>query len=146
MNILVREMENYRDKIIMIFAGYKKEMNELIELNTGFASRIRNKVSFEDFSVDGLKDIAEDIAKKYGYVLSSSALKRIEKQCKVGKGSKDFGNARFVRNLINDAIERQSARLSEQPNITDDDMILISAEDIPNDKTTIEQRNIGFVA
>ena len=145
-DILVKEMENNRDKLVVILAGYKKEMDDLFELNSGLKSRINNIIEFEDYSLEGLKEIAKNMAKEKDYTINEEGLIKIAKQCEAEKNNNNFGNARFIRNLIDGAIGNQAIRLGESNTINDEDIILLKAEDIPEKKLEIKENKIGFVA
>ena len=101
---LIQEMENNRDRLIVIFAGYPKEMdNFLHNSNSGFASRLYKVVQFDDYSDDELVEIFENLCKKEGFSLSCRARENVRLKLLTQRYSRDFGNARTVRNAFIDA-------------------------------------------
>ena len=110
-DILVKEMENNRERLIVIIAGYKKQMQELLELNAGLKSRIANHVDFDDFTVDELIDIAKKVAKSQDYFINDNGINVLKDICQKEKDKDNFGNGRTVRTLIESAIENQSYRI-----------------------------------
>ena len=116
---LIKNMEDYRDETVVIFAGYTNEINNLLKSNPGFESRIKEIVDFEDYDIKQLGKILNHMAKKESYVVSESAYGVVEEILKKAKTENGFGNGRFVRNLLEKAIIKQSVRLKkEQDNKT----------------------------
>jgi len=125
-------MEDHKDNLILILAGYKQEMSEFIKTNPGLKSRFPIHIDFADYSIRELMEIADLMLKKRQYALSTSAkesLKRIL-EIKTGKGHEHSGNARLVRNLIEKAMRRQAVRLVNKKEVMREDLMLIEAEDI----------------
>ena len=113
---IIAEMENNRHDMVVILAGYSKEINDFLQANQGFKSRINRFVTFEDYNASALSEIYIRQAKKNGYVLNDTVIKTVKdimKQVENRKGE-DFGNARFVRNLFEKTIEQMNSRLSKQ--------------------------------
>ena len=108
---IIAQMENNRDSMVVILAGYKKEMEAFLKTNSGFESRIRNKIDFEDYTVDEMVKIFKCMVKGKHMQLNidtSNALKQmLEEKSKVI----NFGNARGVRNLFDEIIETMDERL-----------------------------------
>lgn len=109
---IVQEMENARDSTIVIFAGYKKPMEAFLNVNEGLRSRIAFKVDFPDYNSDELVDILKLMGKQRQYSLTSEAVKTCRKIFQQAINKDNFGNGRFVRNLLEGAIVRQSQRLA----------------------------------
>ena len=130
-NTIVAEMENNREDMVVIFAGYPKEMEAFLERNPGFRSRIAFHVPFEDYSVEELFDIADLIAEDKGLRLDSGVKEKLIPVFEKARSEKDFGNGRFVRNMIEKAKMKQMARLvhSELKNVTKDDCETLTADD-----------------
>lgn len=101
-NTIVQEMENYRDDMVVIFAGYPEKMGDFLQKNPGLRSRIAYHVPFADYSAEELCDIAELIAKEKGLRPDRQAKERMTAIMEVIVMQKqdDFGNGRFVRNMI----------------------------------------------
>lgn len=136
---LVKGMEDHRDNMILILAGYQDEMDWFIESNPGLRSRFPVHLSFPDYSSQELLDIADLMLKKKQYELSSGAREElrfvIEKEKKCHANS---GNARLVRNLIERAIRRQAVRLLQPGNkMTRDDLMLLKREDLMGEASDI---------
>ena len=131
-NTIVQEMENRRDEVIVIFAGYPDKMEAFLDKNPGLRSRIAFHVSFEDYDVEELCKIAEVIADKKGMHFTEDAIDRLRECFSIAINEPDFGNGRYVRNVIERARMAQSSRLltKEIDNITREDILTFTAEDI----------------
>lgn len=110
-NTIVQEMENHREDVVVIFAGYPREMEKFLAKNPGLRSRIAFHVPFDDYDADELCDIAKLMAKKDGLVLSDDALDKMHDIFESVRKENDFGNGRFVRNILEDARMAQASRL-----------------------------------
>lgn len=131
-DVLVKAMEDQKDNLILILAGYKQEMADFIKTNPGLKSRFPIHIDFPDYSIGELLRIADLMLKNRQYALSPSArdgLKRIL-ELKTGRGYEHSGNARLVRNLIERAMRKQAVRLVKQEAVTREDLILITAADL----------------
>ncbi|MFA4884570.1 MAG: AAA family ATPase [Desulfotomaculaceae bacterium] len=129
---LVKGMEDHRDKLILILAGYQDEMDWFIETNPGLRSRFPIHISFPDYSNDELLAIADLMLQQRQYFLSNGAREEfrfvIEKEHKRHEHS---GNARLVRNLIERAIRLQAVRLLQKNcELSRDDLMVIKKEDL----------------
>ncbi|MBR4758863.1 MAG: AAA family ATPase [Lachnospiraceae bacterium] len=111
-NTIVQEMENHRDDVIVIFAGYPDKMKEFLDKNEGLRSRIAFHLDFPDYTADELSDILLLMAEKQGYTINKPAVAKCRKIFEAACGESDFGNGRFVRNLLEQAQMQQSRRLS----------------------------------
>lgn len=131
-NTIVQEMENHREDTIVIFAGYPDEMDVLLSRNPGLRSRIAFHIPFEDYRTEELCGIAELIAGDKGLTLSEDAVQKLGGILEEARSSSDFGNGRFVRNLIEKAKMAQANRLlaMDFASVTDRDIVTICAEDI----------------
>ncbi len=131
-NTIVQEMENRRDEVIVIFAGYPDKMEAFLDKNPGLRSRIAFHVSFEDYDVEELCKIAEVIADKKGMHFTEDAIDRLRECFSIAINEPDFGNGRYVRNVIERARMAQSSRLltKEIDNITREDILTFTAADI----------------
>lgn len=125
---LIKAMEDYRDDLVVIFAGYTKEMNDFINSNSGISSRIGYTFIFEDYTTEELKQIFIGMIKSSGFTINDSALEKLEKIIEENKNEKNFGNARFVRNVYEKTIILHA---SNTKNIKDIDKLkLITEKDI----------------
>lgn len=129
---LLKRMEDNRDRLIVILAGYGSEMKTFIESNPGLRSRFNRYINFPDYTSKELLAIFRQYLKRQQYVLSESALTQamnfLTKEA--AKGKSDFGNARFVRNLFEKAITQQANRLALVENCNKDMLKRIEEEDI----------------
>ena len=96
---LIKAMEDYRDNLVVIFAGYTKEMQDFIDSNSGIASRIGYTLEFEDYTNDELKQIFKNMVVKSGFTLEEDALEEVDRLINENRNTKNFGNARFIRNV-----------------------------------------------
>ncbi|GAB6180773.1 AAA family ATPase [Desulfotomaculum defluvii] len=128
---MVTSMENNKDNLIIILAGYQDEMNYFLETNPGLRSRFPIHITFPDYSIEDLMNIANLMLKQRQYLLASLAedelSKIIEQQTKKHQHS---GNARLVRNLIERAMRMQAVRLVNKKNISRQDLMTIQKEDL----------------
>lgn len=128
---LVKRMEDDRDRLVVILAGYADEMEKFIESNPGLRSRFNRYIHFEDYTSSELMQIYKGMVEKYDFNLMPDAehlvLKHLEK-C-VAHKEKDFGNARYVRNLFERTIKAQAVRLAGIPNTDKIDLARITADD-----------------
>ena len=147
--IIVQEMENHRDDVVVIFAGYPDKMEGFLQKNPGLRSRIAFHVPFADYSSEELCCIAKLIGKNKGISFSEDAVAKLETIFDLARQQNDFGNGRYVRNILEQARMSQATRLMEADfdSITTEDVVTIKAEDIAEPKAKPqEKRRIGFVA
>ena len=131
---LLKRMEDDRDRLVVILAGYTKEMSEFINSNSGLQSRFNRYIYFPDYSSDELLDIFRFITKKNDCVASDEAVTKIKEYIEEIVAHKDhnFGNARFVRNLFERIITQQANRLTQETNITNEMLSKIEVVDVEN--------------
>ena len=131
---LLKRMEDDRNRLVVILAGYGTEMQTFIDSNPGLQSRFNRYIHFPDYTADELEQIFLLNAKNNQYTLDDEALVKLEYSMSsaVEHKDKNFGNARFVRNLFEKSIQNQAMRLSSQPYITEEVLSKITAEDLPN--------------
>lgn len=106
---LIQAMENYRDNLVVIFAGYTKEMQAFLNANSGIVSRIGYTVEFEDYTVDELIQIFNSMMKKSGFIVEDDAIEKVKEIINEYKETKNFGNARFVRNVYEKTIIKHAS-------------------------------------
>lgn len=104
-------MEDHRNEICIILAGYTDEMNNLIRLNPGFKSRIQFTINFPDYNEDELLEIFKGLCKKEKYKLSDTCKKILVDNFKKAKDEINFGNGRYVRNLFEKVKFEQADRI-----------------------------------
>ena len=138
---LLKRMEDDRDRLIVILAGYTKEMKSFIDSNPGLQSRFTRYIEFPDYTQEELYKIFISNLDKYEYHLTEEAdltLKGIISRA-IRKGDRNFGNGRFIRNLFEKAIESQSNRLSIKKDLSKEELISITDEDLL--KAEVDMRN-----
>ena len=106
---LIQAMENYRDEIVVIFAGYTKEMQDFLNANSGIVSRIGYTIEFEDYTTDELIQIFKMNMEKSGFTVTKEAYKKVEDIINEYRDTKNFGNARFVRNIYEKSIVKHAS-------------------------------------
>ncbi len=130
-DVLVKAMEDHKDELILILAGYQKEMESFLQTNPGLRSRFPIHIDFPDYNQQELLHIAEQLCAKRQYTLSLDSqtllLKMLLQQ---SSNIENFGNARTVRNIIEKAIRQQAVRLMTKDNITRQELILIEPIDL----------------
>lgn len=127
---LIKQMEDNRDRLIVIFAGYTKEMQELMDSNAGFASRIGRIIDFEDYSTDQLCDMFHRLVYKNGMRLSEEAKDAVRDAISTARQMPNFGNGRYVRNLYEKSIMEHAKNTIETE---DADLLMeLQQEDIPS--------------
>lgn len=128
---MVKSMEDHKDELILILAGYQKEMESFIQTNPGLRSRFPIHINFPDYHKPELLQIAEQMCAKRQYQLTPEAKDALLKLLNPPQENPEsFGNARTVRNIIEKAIRRQAVRLVAKNNTTRDDLILIEPGDL----------------
>jgi len=130
--ILLQVMENQRDDLVVILAGYKDRMDTFFMSNPGMNSRIAHHIDFPDYQEDELAQIAQYMLSAQNYRLNEEAEKAFAKYLHLRKQQPHFANARSVRNALERARLRQASRLFANPNkeLTADDLSTLNAEDI----------------
>lgn len=106
-------MENKRGDVIVIFAGYPEKMKNFLANNEGLRSRIAFHVNFPDYSPEELMGIMEKMLKDREFTITDSAKDKIMGIFKQVYTQEEYGNGRFARNLLEQAVNRQAARISE---------------------------------
>ena len=127
---LLKEMEERKQSLSVIIAGYKEPMLKMIKnSNSGFASRFAYTIELPNYSDDELIEIAKLFAKEHNCELGTNADAAIRKNIHHDKIDDTFGNARYIHELVNKAIEYQAERLQNAESIEDDDLFTLKAED-----------------
>ena len=129
---LLKRMEDDRDKLVVIVAGYTGEMQRFIDSNPGLKSRFNRYINFPDYTGKELYDIFCMYARKNQYTLSPEAEKHLKKLFDYAVAHKDrnFGNARFARNIFEKSIQRQANRLANVNNATKEQLTLLTIDDV----------------
>ena len=129
---LLKAMEDNRDQLVVIVAGYTAPMQHFLASNPGLQSRFTRFIDFPDYSPDELLKIFSDLASRQGYTPAADALQRasdlLEQACQ--RRGERFGNARLVRTMFERATVRLSDRLAQDPDITREELTTLHADDI----------------
>jgi probable Rubsico expression protein CbbX len=152
--ILLQVMENHRDDLVVILAGYKDRMDTFFQSNPGMSSRIAHHLDFPDYAPDELLHIAHTMLQQQGYRFSDEARSAFEQYLQLRVQQPHFANARSVRNALDRARLRQASRLfaDRDRELSEDDLCTLQAPDIlasrlfnestpcPNSTTTAASR------
>lgn len=111
---LIQAMENYRDKLVVIFAGYTKEMQDFLNSNSGISSRIGYTLTFDDYTTEELIQIFLGMTNKAGFIVEEDAIKYLEEIINKYRNMKNFGNARFIRNIYEKTIIRHATNVKNK--------------------------------
>lgn len=110
---LVKEMEDRRDDLVVIVAGYPEPMEDFIAANPGLASRFRTTIAFDDYTDDELTDILEGLAEGADYELTPGAIDQFTVMLASTPRNRSFGNGRYARNMLEAAIGLHAWRLRD---------------------------------
>ncbi|MCR5525849.1 MAG: AAA family ATPase [Lachnospiraceae bacterium] len=129
---LVKFMEDKRDKFMVILAGYTAEMDEFLSKNPGLTSRISEQIVFEDFSPEELLSIFRKMTADRGFKLQEGAESTVKDLLKIRSSAKDFGNARGVRNTLDEVLRMVDERIAETDpgSLTEEDCLTIMVSDV----------------
>lgn len=132
---LVKYLEDHRDNLIVILAGYTDEMRQFLATNPGLQSRIPNDIPFSDYTPSELFNIFQIFAQSAGYDSDSHAAEHIKERLAIARKGPNFGNARVVRNLFEEAVTQQATRLAEQDlkSLTETDLSTLRYPDVTAD-------------
>lgn len=124
---LIKAMEDHKDRLVVIFAGYQKEMKEFVASNSGILSRIGNVFNIKDYSLEELNNIARLKLTQMGYEMNDLAKSKLSEILEEGMKIKDFGNGRFVMNAIQSILLNHAMRVDE---LKDEDLFILTEADI----------------
>jgi len=110
---LIQAMENKRDELVVIFAGYTKEMQDFLDTNSGLVSRIGYTLTFNDYTKEELILIFKGMIKKAGFTINDDAIKKVEEIIDEYKNTKNFGNARFMRNVFEKTVIKHATNTKD---------------------------------
>ena len=147
-NTVVQMMENYRDSVIVIFAGYSEKMQTFLEQNEGLKSRIAFHLSFPDYSPEELTDILTLMSQKRDYQIDEEAKEYCKELFCNAVKEDNFGNGRYVRNILDQAIIKQSARILKmetREDISREEICRLKREDFRiHEIVKKSEKRIGF--
>lgn len=129
---LLKRMEDDRDRLIVIIAGYGDDIKQFVDSNPGLQSRFNRYIHFEDYNSEELKEIFLSTAKSHEYMLDAEAKSYLTEILDkvVANKDKNFGNGRYIRNLFETTLQNQAVRLASQLTPTPEDLLVIKKEDI----------------
>ena len=128
--ILMQVMENQREDLVVIFAGYKSRMDTFFQSNPGLGSRVAHHIDFPDYTVEELQQIAQRMVVGLGLELSAGAQQTLGEYLALRREQPNFANARSLRNALDRARLRQARRLLEAGRVDADMLMTIEAADI----------------
>jgi len=129
---LIKAMEDHKDEIVVIFAGYTKEMKRFVNANSGIASRIGYTFEFKNYSDEELYNIFEIKCKKYGLEITKDVKQKVLEILKYFSSVENFGNGRFVDKLLQEVLIKHS-----QSDELDKNLTTLSEVDIPSIKDMV---------
>jgi len=129
---LLKQMEDHRDDLAVIVAGYPEPMTKFLDSNPGIRSRFPKTIEFPDYTDDEMVRIFESMGEDHSYRADAGAIEKLRSRLAREPRGTTFGNGRFVRNLFEAAIARQANRIVEIKNPTDEQLTTLLAADIPD--------------
>ena len=134
---LLKRMEDDRDHLVVVVAGYSKEMRAFLDANSGMRSRFNRYINFPDYSAEELAAMFRMRAKKNQFTLSPDLEEGLPKLMRKVTRHPDprFGNGRYVRNLFESAVERQAMRLASQKDLSKEQLMTLTMADVDPDRT-----------
>ena len=132
---LLKMMEDHRDDLVVIVAGYQEEMQRFIQSNPGLKSRFSKSIHFEDYSVNELTRIFQENCKQYGYIVGPDTVEALHRlisqfEAKIG----ELGNGRLVRNIFDRCVANQCNRLVTLKKPSEKELKTFQPSDIPTTK------------
>ena len=129
---IVKLMEDRRDRVVLVVAGYPAEMDAFLATNPGLRSRFPTVIDFPDYETDQLMDIVASIGEKQRYVLTDEGREKFRRVLDAVPRTKGFGNARVARNLFEASVNRHASRVVGLEEHTEADLTSLTADDVPD--------------
>ncbi|MGW5067700.1 right-handed parallel beta-helix repeat-containing protein [Streptomyces cyaneofuscatus] len=127
---LLKLMEDHRDDVVVVAAGYSREMDSFLSSNPGLASRFSRTVEFENYSVPDLVAIMESMCAQHQYELGEGTAEALAAHFGAMDRDAGFGNGRAARGVFEEMVDRQAVRLSAQAQVTERDLRLLLPDDV----------------
>ena len=127
---LVKGMEDYRDDLVVIVAGYTNEMKEFIDMNPGLRSRFNKYINFDNYAAEEMLEIFKGQCEKAQFILDEGAQNKALTYFESHQGNEQFGNARGVRNYFDRVVTAQATRILTMSNPSEIEFRTILAEDV----------------
>ena len=132
---LLKRMEDYRHRLIVIVAGYPRLMNRFLDSNPGLRSRFAREIVFPDYSTEELLAITEKFAREAAYELEPGAAETLGRTYDATRRGEGFGNARYARTIFEQALNTQALRLAgttgaELADLTPEELVTLRSEDV----------------
>jgi len=127
---LVKMMDDYRDRLVVILAGYEEDMERFLDMNAGLRSRFPKIIEFPDYSPEELMEIAEKFYGEKGFILTNDAKDKLNRIFQKASKMPNFGNGRYVRNVYEKSLNNQASRLWNEKELTAEMLKTINGEDI----------------
>lgn len=147
---IVQEMENHREDVIVIFAGYPEPMQEFLDRNPGMRSRIAFQVKFEDYTTEELCGITKLMLSGKQMTITDAAMEKLRNIYESARRSNDYGNGRFVRKVLEEAEMNLAERVMalEEAQITEQTITTLEESDItmPAAREIVREKQLGFIA
>nr|WP_179725448.1 AAA family ATPase [Saccharopolyspora hordei] len=128
---LVKLMEDHRDEVVVIAAGYEREMEGFLAANPGLSSRFSHRVRFADYTPDELVTIVNQHATEYGYECTGPTVAALRTHFATMHRGESFGNGRYARQVLDETIANHARRTRSLSEPTMDDLCLLLPEDVP---------------
>lgn len=141
---LVKLMEDHRDDVVVIVAGYPERMDEFLRANPGLRSRFSKTIHFDDYTPDELVEIFVRLAKSAGYECPEDTTSVLATRFAHAARDESFGNARLVRQGFEDAVMRQAGRMARSTP-TREEMAVLLPEDVAGTRQTVVTKSRGMV-
>ncbi|MGW3020497.1 right-handed parallel beta-helix repeat-containing protein [Streptomyces longwoodensis] len=127
---LLKLMEDHRDDVVVVAAGYSREMESFLGSNPGLASRFSRTVQFENYSVPELVAIMENMCAQHQYELGEGTAQALAAHFEAMPRDAGFGNGRAARGVFEEMVDRQAVRLASQAQVSEHDLRLLLPEDV----------------
>ncbi len=131
MEILITAMENHKNDLVVIFAGYREEMRKFVDSNPGIASRIGYTFDFDDYTPKELTTMFMNKMARSNYKVNESAKKKVTQDLEYFVKKKNFGNGRFVDRLIQETLMKHAENMPDEVTSTNSELLVIDGKDIP---------------